>query len=176
MFGQVGASGTHLVSCGEVEKVTQVEDIWKVVEPYLAAEKLELYDLELTGRGRGRTLRVTVDGEDVNIDRLADLSRGISRLLDHETDLDGQYQLEVSSPGLERKLKRKPHFVKAVGREVVVKVSQGDSKTTLRGVLADAGEETFSVEGEHGTREVAYADVLAARTVFRWEKAPKPGH
>lgn len=172
----MGAFGTHLVSCGEVEEVTQVEDIWKVIEPYLAAERLELYDLELTGLGRGRILRVTVDGESVDIDRLADLSRGLSRLLDHETDLDGQYQLEVSSPGLERKLKRKAHFAKSVGREVVVKVSEGDSKTTLRGVLVAVGEETFTVEDDHGTREIAYADVVTARTVFRWEKAPKPGH
>ena len=89
--------------------MTQVADIWDVVEPYLAAERLELDDLELSGQGRGRILRVTVDGDDVDVDRLANLSRGLSRLLDNETDLQDQYQLEVSSPGLgPTKITRRP--------------------------------------------------------------------
>ncbi len=157
--------------------MTEVGDIWNLVEPYLAAEQLELDDLELSGHGRGRVLRVTVDGEDVNIDRLADLSRSLSRLLDNETDIEGQYQLEVSSPGLERKLKRPAHYHKSVGREVVTKVADGDTKTTLRGKLAAADESSFTVVAEEGTaRVISYEDVITAKTVFRWEKSPKPGH
>ena len=157
--------------------MTQVRDIWDVVEPYLSAERLELDDLELVGHGKGRVLRVTVDGEGVNIDRLADLSRGLSRVLDNETGLEGQYQLEVSSPGLERKLKRPTHFGKSIGREIVTKVAEGDTKTTLRGKLASANDTSFTIEVEGGaTKVVNYEDVITAKTVFRWEKAPKPGH
>ena len=156
--------------------MTQVADIWNVVEPYLAAERLELDDLELAGAGRGRVLRVTVDGDDLDIDRLADVSRNLSRVLDHETDLDGQYQLEVSSPGLERKLKRAAHYQKSVGREVVAKVLAGDEKSTVRGVITDAGETSFTIQADDGPHDVAYSDVVTAKTVFRWEKAPKPGH
>ena len=82
--------------------MTTAAEIWTVVEPYLAAERLELDDVELLGRGPGTLLRVVVDGEDVNIDRLADVSRGLSRLLDNETELVEAYRLEVTSPGLER--------------------------------------------------------------------------
>jgi ribosome maturation factor RimP len=57
---------------------TTVTDIWTVVEPYLAAERLELDDVELLGRGQGTLLRVVVDGEGVDVDRLADVSRGLS--------------------------------------------------------------------------------------------------
>jgi ribosome maturation factor RimP len=117
-----------------------------------------------------------VDGEEVTTDRLASLSRGLSRLLDNETDLEDQYQLEVSSPGLERKLRRPSHYQKSVGREVVAKVSTGEAKATLRGVLADADEQSFTVEAEGGQEVVSYEDVITAKTVFRWEKAPKPGH
>lgn len=158
-------------------KLTQVGDIWDLVEPYLAAERLELDDLELAGQGGGRVVRVTVDGDDVTIDRLADLSRGLSRLLDNETDIAGQYQLEVSSPGLERKLKRPSHYSKSIGREVVTKVAQGDTKATLRGRLATADERSFTIEVEGGEATVVrYEDVITAKTVFRWEKPPKPGH
>ena len=156
--------------------MTQVAEIWDLVEPYLAAERVELDDLELTGQGKGRILRVTVDGEEVTTDRLASLSRGLSRLLDNKTDLEDQYQLEVSSPGLERKLRRPSHYRKSVGREVVAKVSAGESKTTIRGVLADADERSFTVDADGGQNVVSYKDVITAKTVFRWEKAPKPGH
>jgi ribosome maturation factor RimP len=156
--------------------VTQVTDIWDVVEPYLAAERLELDDLELAGQGKGRILRVTVDGEDVTIDRLADLSRSLSRLLDNETGLQDQYQLEVSSPGLERKLKRPKHYAKSVGREVVAKVSTGDSKMTVRGTIADVSDAEFTIDTDDGQRTVEYGDVISAKTVFNWVRAPKPGH
>lgn len=156
--------------------MTQVKEIWDVVEPYLAAERLELDDLELTGQGRGRTLRVIVDGDDVNIERLSQLSRGLSRLLDTETALQDQYQLEVSSPGLERKLRRPSHYGKAIGREVIAKLVNGEGKTTVRGIIASADESGFTIEAENGPQTVDYQDVITAKTVFRWEKAPKPGH
>jgi ribosome maturation factor RimP len=147
-----------------------------VVEPYLAAERLELDDLELSGRGRGRVLRVTVDGDDVGVDRLAELSRGLSRLLDEEPGLQERYSLEVSSPGLERKLRRPSHYRKSVGREVVVKTARAEQRATYRGMLIDADESRFTVDADQGPVTVQYDDVVSAKTVFRWEKAPKPGH
>lgn len=156
--------------------MTQVTDIWSVVEAYLAAEQLELDDLELTGRGRGRLLRVTVDGDDVGVDRLAEVSRGLSRLLDDEPGLQDHYRLEVSSPGLERKLRRPAHYRKSIGREVVVKTAGAEGKTTYRGTLTDADEARFTVDADEGPVSVSYEDVVTAKTVFRWERAPKPGH
>ncbi len=149
------------------------QHIWTVVEPYLAAEKLELDDLELVGRGRARTLRVVVDGEGgLDLDRISEVARGLARLLDSIPDLEGPYQLEVTSPGLERKLTRPSHFAKSVGREVVVKTNDA----TVRGVLTEAGESDFAIKGEADQIEaVSYDQVVSARTVFRWERAPKPG-
>jgi ribosome maturation factor RimP len=150
-----------------------VEQIWDVVEPYLAAEKLELDDLELVGRGPTRTLRMVLDGREgaVNLDRISEVSKGLSRLLDTATDLQGPYQLEVTSPGLERKLTRPTHYQKSLGREVVVKTST----TTQRGVLTKASEATFDVQTDNELQTIPYGDVVSARTVFRWDRAPKPG-
>jgi ribosome maturation factor RimP len=165
------------------------QHIWKVVEPYLAAEKLELDDLEMVGRGRAMTLRVVVDGEQgLDLDRISEVSRGLSRLLDSLPDLEGPYQLEVTSPGLERRLTRTSHYAKSVGREVVIKTnsepsgSEPSKPRTVRGILTGAGEGEFALqiepnsEGETGEIEtISYDQVLSARTVFRWERAPKPG-
>jgi ribosome maturation factor RimP len=156
--------------------LTTEAEIWTVVEPYLAAERLELDDVELLGRGPGQLLRVVVDGQGVNVDRLAEVSRGLSRLLDDETALTDSYRLEVTSPGLERNLRLPAHFAKSLGREVVVKLETGGVKSTLRGTLAEAGDTSFVVEGDDQRSVVAYPDVVSAKTVFRWEKAPKPGH
>lgn len=155
--------------------MTQMTDIWGLVAPYLAAERLELDDLEMTGRGGGRVLRVVVDGDDVHIDRLAELSRGLSRQLDNESDLDGSYRLEVTSPGLERKLKRPAHYEKSVGRELVVKARDGGSKRTVRGILTEAGPDSFEVEDDQGKHRIRFEQVITAKTVFRWEETPRPG-
>ncbi len=152
---------------------TTTTDLWEAIERYLAAEGLELDDLQMTGAGKGRTLRVVVDAEGgVDVDRLAAVSQDLSRLLDTVGDLAGPYRLEVSSPGLERKLRRPRHYVKSVGREVVVKTTGAG---TLKGILTEAGETGIAVEGEDGVRRVGYEEIESARTVFRWERAPKPG-
>lgn len=147
-----------------------------LIEGWLAAERLELDDLELSGHGRARTLRVTIDGAtDLDLDLIGEVSEGLSRMLDAESDLEGPYQLEVSSPGLERKLKTPRHFEKSVGRIVRLKVREGESNRTMEGTLESAGDDGFVIEAD-GTRQgFAYVDVVSAKTVFRWEKAPRPG-
>lgn len=146
------------------------ERVWALLEPYLAAEGLELDDVELLGGGRGRVLRVTLDARDgMDVERIAETSRSISRLLDEEDPISGSYTLEVTSPGLERKLRRPSHYRKAAGREVLVKTfAPVDGERVHRGVLVEADEEGFLVETPD-RRRIAFADVASARTVFRWE-------
>ena len=157
--------------------MSKTEVLWGLIEPWLGAEGLELDDLELKGTGGGQLLRVIVDGEQgVDLDRLADLSHGISRLLDSEIDIEGPYQLEVSSPGLERVLRRPRHYEKSVGREVHIKARISGTTVVVRGQLVSADDASFEVDGEDGTtHRFAYADIVKARTVFRWERSPKPG-
>lgn len=161
---------------GTLPKMTAADRLSAVVGPYLEAEHLELDSLELLGHGGARILRVVVDAEGgINLDRLAETSRRISRLLDAETDLEGPYRLEVSSPGLERRLRTPRHFEKAVGREVVIRVRAEGRTTSLRGRLMSADGEgcELSVEGED--HYLLYGTILSARTIFRWGAAPKPG-
>jgi len=161
---------------GTLPKMTAAERLSAVVGHYREAERLELDSLELLGHRGARLLRVVVDAEGgIDLDRLAETSRRLSRLLDAETDLEGPYRLEVSSPGLERRLRIPRHFEKAVGREVVIKVRNEGRNISLRGRLASADEEgcELSVEGER--HALLYGAILSARTVFRWDASPKPG-
>ncbi|MFQ5947994.1 MAG: ribosome maturation factor RimP [Acidimicrobiia bacterium] len=152
--------------------------LWELVESYVAAEAVELDDLELRGRGGGRILRVTIDAEEgVDAERIADLSRGLSRLLDEHGALPGgAFTLEVSSPGLERALRRPSHYDKSVGREVIVRTHRPvGGATSHRGTLDEVDGQDVVLRVNGGSRRIPFREVASARTVFRWEKAPKPG-
>lgn len=156
---------------------TETSRLWDVIERYLGAEQVELDDLDVRGRGRGRIVRVTVDAEGgVGVDRIAELSRGLSRILDDEDPLPGSYTLEVTSPGLERVLRRPAHYRKAIGRDVVVKTAVPvEGSQRHEGTLRDADDEAVTVVVDGVSRRISIGDVTQAKTVFRWERAPKPG-
>ncbi len=154
------------------------ERLWGLFEPYLAAEGVELDDLVVGGPSKGRLVKVTVDAPGgIGVDRIAELARGLSRLLDDEDPVPGSYRLEVSSPGLERKLRRPAHYRKAVGREVKVKTFEPvDGQRAHMGVLDDVDDDGFVVQlNEGAARRIGFGQVASAQTVFIWEPAPKPG-
>ncbi len=147
--------------------------LWERLERYLAAEGLELDDVEWSGR----VLRVLVDQENgIDVGRVSEITDGVSRLLDGEVDLAGPYTLEVSSPGLERKLRRPAHFIKSIGREVAISTHTDiDGSRTHRGVLeaADMDSCVLAVGDERTT--LPMSEIASAKTVFRWERNAKPG-
>lgn len=157
-------------------KLTTAKRLRGLIGPYLEAERLELDDLQLVGGGGTRVLRVVVDGEGgVTLDRLAETSRRLSRLLDSNIGLQGPYRLEVTSPGLERRLRTARHFEKSVDREVVMKVQTEEGVQSLRGRLSLADGRGCGVVVDGDIHWFRYGDVLSARTVFRWKAAPRPG-
>ena len=151
------------------------EKLWDRIDPYVAAEGVELDDVEVLGGGQ--IVRVTVDSKaSFGVDRIAELSRGISRLIDDDDPFKTSYTLEVSSPGLERRLTRPQHFIKSVGRQVKVKTYRDVHGTKEHiGIITKAGDSVFTVDLDGDERELAYEDVSSARTVFVWEKGARPG-
>jgi ribosome maturation factor RimP len=150
--------------------------LWSRIEDYLGAESLELDDLVVAGGGRGKVIKVIVDGERVDVDRLAAVSRGLSRMLDADDPIDGSYTLEVSSPGLERSLRRPNHYAKSVGRLVNVKTTHEiDGTSAHKGTILAAEEDEFVLDVAGSRRTIRYEDVAKARTVFEWGPRPKPG-
>jgi len=154
--------------------VPERETIVAAIEPVLATLGLEVFDVQLSGSGRARTVRVIVDRDGgVDLDAITATSERIQPALD---DL-GPYALEVSSPGLERPLHRPEHFRRAVGETVSVKVRDADGEVRrLRGDLISTDERGVTVKaGDTNTGEhVDYDQIIKARTVFEWGAAPKP--
>lgn len=106
------------------EVIQKVETLAREV---VLREGCELYDIEFTSHSGQRVLRVYIDkaGGPVGVDDCANVSRGLNLLLDVEDVVPGgAYNLEVSSPGLERTLKKKEHFQKVLGQKVWMKLNR----------------------------------------------------
>ena len=151
---------------------TVAERVAAAVAPVLADLDLLLHDVEHTGT----TIRVTIDTVDpagrLDVDSLAAATRAISRLMDELDPLDGAYTLEVSSPGLERPLRRPAEFQRFIGSAITGKTKpsvEGDRR--FSGELTEADDDGIVVGG----RRLAYGDIDKARTVFEWGPTPKPG-
>src|SRR5262245_12866295 len=149
--------------------MTDVAAVTAAVEPVVSALGLELYDVEVAGSGRSKVVRVLVDREGgVDVDTVGAAAERISPVLDEAPMvgvLPGPYALEVSSPGLERPLRRPDHFRRAVGSQVSVKVPG----RRVRGVLTAADDESFEIVLPDGTEQrITYADASQVRTVFEW--------
>ena len=156
---------------------TVVTRVTELVLPILTDLHLELYDLEFGGG----VLKVTIDTPPgspagVDVDALSLASRLISRELDHVDPIPGHYTLEVSSPGLERPLRRPEHFRREVGKEVSVRLRNvTDGSRRLRGVLVAADDHSATVRVGDADQQISYGDIDRARTVFEWGPADKPG-
>jgi ribosome maturation factor RimP len=151
------------------------EDMRTMIEPIVADQGLELVDIE---RHQGRppwTVRVIVDTASgdgrVPVERCADVSREIAAQLDAADAIPVRYQLEVTSPGLDRVLAREKDFTRACGREVRVEPrAPQDGRRRFRGRLLafDAGALRLSVDGAEVS--IAFADVARARTVYEFTR------
>jgi ribosome maturation factor RimP len=158
------------------------ERAMKLIEPLFADSGFQLWDVE---EGPG-VVRVLIDrAGGIDLDSLAGWTDLISQALDSQPAVapKGSYQLEVSSPGVERSLRRPEHFASRIGAVVSVKTALAVAGARrIRGVLAAADEVGLTLAAEAGESfggssriELPYDQVQQARTVLDWGPAPKPG-
>lgn len=116
----------------------------------------ELYDVEYLKEDREWYLRIYIDKEDgIVIDDCQLVSNEINPILDEKDPIKDQYYLEVSSPGLDRKLIKNEHFNKFMGEDVVVKVKEKfEGKRTLKGILNGISDETINVTINKENKEI----------------------
>jgi len=174
------------------------EALVAAIEPILGPLGLELYDIELVGTaGKSRALRVLVDraaaspdselnadpGAGLGLDAVTEATLAISPELDRLAEaggptaavLRGQYTLEVSSPGLERPLRRPAHWRGAIGSTASVKTISPAGDTLRRhGVVLGVDDAGVNLEIDGDREHIAYADIVQARTVFEWGAQAKP--
>lgn len=156
---------------------------WALAEPLLAAEGLELLDVEFV-REHGWILRLTIgmaEGREgsVGLDECALASRAVDRALDVEDFIPQEYSLEVSSPGLNRPLRRQRHFEQAVGQRVRVKTfgpKFEPPRKNFLGTLTAVTPEGVVVEVEGaGSFTIPLGDIASANLEYDFDAPEKPG-
>ena len=141
-------------------------DAEALVRPVIEGEGLELVDVTFGREGGRRILRVTVDRDGgVDLETISQLSGKVSRRLDLEGFEPGPYALEVTTPGIERPLRRPQDFRRAVGRRVLVKTDGG----VIEGELRAAEEDEIRIAADQGEHRLTLDEVVAAKTVVDWD-------
>lgn len=127
---------------------------------------LELYDIVNAKEHDRNIFRVLVTAEGgVSLDKCAEVSRLLSPILDVNEPMGGIYNLEVSSPGIERRLRKVQHYKGSVGELVRVK----DISTDIyKGKLLSADDEKIVIETEFGQESIEYDSILSASTYYEW--------
>lgn len=169
------------------ETPSWMEKVETITQEIAASEGIVLYDIEFVGVGKGRTLRVFIDRPDgnVTIDDCSTVSKALDEKLEKDDIIPGEaYNLEVSTPGLERQLKKPWHFEKVVGKKIYIKTTKALESvgvTDKKWMNAKTVEEVLESADSNGIRFVAkgveiqvpYDLIDKAKVVFDMSKFPK---
>jgi ribosome maturation factor RimP len=130
-----------------VEDTKSIVLIQDIAENVCKKYGVELYDVEINSYSAKQVLRVFIDCEaGINVDDCANVSRDLSELLDANNIFEGHYILEVSSPGVDRKLLKSVDFRRHLEYDVKIKLlTPIDKHSKLQGKLVEISEDETSV-------------------------------
>jgi ribosome maturation factor RimP len=143
------------------------DELQKLLEPTVERLGCELTDLVVRLSGKGGLLQLTIDKPDgIDIDDCEKVSNAVSALLDVEDPVPGEYNLEVSSPGLDRKLTKVEHFQRFEGETLKVTMRfPMDGRRRFRGTLVSSDDENIVVEVDGEPYSLPLATIDTARLV-----------
>ncbi len=150
------------------------ERLTALLEPVIADLGYELLLLEFSPNKSSAMLRLFIDGADgINLDDCAKVSREVAATLDVEDPIKQSYQLEVSSPGMDRPLVKPEHFQRFRGELVRIETlaPMAGNRRRFRGTLLEATEHDVTVQMPDGAVTLAFAEIERARLVPNFEKS-----
>jgi len=146
--------------------MTDVAELITLLEPDIRSLGYELVDLELNTGGRNGVLRLFIDSESgITLDDCAKVSHQVSALLDVEDPIPGNYSLEVSSPGVNRRLRRYEDFERFVGERVKIELGRptAEGRRRFAGVLEKVEPEMVTMQIDDERYELPIVDIALAR-------------
>lgn len=143
----------------------------ELVKPIITNIGYDLYDVRYEKEGKDYYLRIIIDKpEGIDINDCETVNNSINDILDEADYIKEQYFLEVSSPGLERVLRKPNHFLSQIGNEISVKLFKPiEKKKEFIGIL-----EEFDAQGgitlkvDNTTMKIDLKDIAVAKTIFNW--------
>jgi ribosome maturation factor RimP len=149
-----------------------VTRVWELAAPLAEGEGMEIVDIEFRregGRG-GRVLRLYLDKEGgPNVDDLSRVSRQLSELLDSQDAVPGAYTLEVSSPGINRPLKRPEHFARFIGKRIRVRTRVIiDNRRSFLGILQQVLEDRITLSQDGKEYQIPFSMIEKSNYEHDW--------
>ena len=140
----------------------------KTLEDLVKSCGVSLYDTEIVTENDHKIYRIYIVSPDgITLDKCTEVTKILSPLYDVEPPVEGEYFLEVSSPGIERKLSSPHHFKYSIGELVKIKhINEGK----LKGKIIDANDDEVTIKEKNSKEEkkIAYSDILNAKTYYTW--------
>lgn len=130
----------------------------------------ELYDIIYEKEGKDYYLRIFIDkDEGISINDCEAVNNAINDVLDEEDLIKEQYFLEVSSPGIERTLRKEKHFIKQLGNEISIKLYKPiDKQKEIRGILEEYNNDEITINVNNKSLKVNLKDIAIAKTIFNF--------
>jgi ribosome maturation factor RimP len=150
------------------DMATLADPVRDLIEPTIESMGFDLVRVALSGDVQ-TTLQIMAERPDgtMTVEHCASISRAISAILDVEDPIAGEYNLEVSSPGIDRPLVKLKDFVRFTGHEArVVMSSPVDGQRKFRGQIMDVQGDQVLLANEHSTYSLAFIDVASAKLVL----------
>ena len=131
----------------------------------------ELYDVQYAKEGKDYFLRVFIDKEEgIDLEDCEKVSNEINPLLDDADYIKEMYFLEVSSPGIERVIRKEKHFTKAQGKEVEIKLFKPiEKQKEFVGILKDWDEEIINLQVEENEIQIERKNISLMKLKFNWD-------
>lgn len=141
-----------------------IERVKEIVDPILSNEGMELVDIEYRRESRGWVLRLFIDKEGgINLENCAHISEELGRNLDVEDFIPNSYVLEVSSPGLDRPLKKEKDFIKYLQQRIKVRTFDPiEQRRNFRGKLLRVFEGQIELEVGNRVIQIPLSNVAKA--------------
>lgn len=145
------------------------KEILEAFDLYLSEENLELYDLNIVDYPSISRVEVyIVSDNEIDIDLTSRLNKQFQRLLENMGIEKGSYEMIVSSPGIERKLKSFRHFELSIGELIKVKLFDPINDVyTFEGDLVSVGEENIVLKTEITELEISFSNIKNAKIEFK---------
>ena len=146
--------------------------VWQLAGPLAEGEGMEIVDIDFRHEGSrgGRVLRLYLDKEGgPNMDDLSRVSRQLSELLDAQDTIDGAYTLEVSSPGINRPLKKPAHFARFVGKRIRVRTwDLVDGRRSFLGILGQVVEDSVILTQQGKRYQIPFSMIEKSNYEHDW--------
>jgi ribosome maturation factor RimP len=155
---------TGFVSMGSLE-----DNLYKWIQPLCDEEEIFLVDISLHGENRNRLIKIIVDTETgITLSHCQILSKKISDIFFRKDLFQGNYRIEVSSPGTNKPLEKPFEFRRSIGKDLSVNFREEGEMRTITGQLLNFDKNEITLQQKNDTISISLSDIDEAKIKLKW--------